>query len=47
VTQELAPGVAAPFVSLTDLLEMKKRAGRAKDLLDIEQLTKLSEKANG
>ena len=48
VWKEVAPGLSAPFVSRDDLLEMKKQAGRPKDLLDIEQLRKLEkEKPNG
>jgi hypothetical protein len=38
---EAAPGVRAPFVSLEDLLSLKQRAGRPKDLEDIRQLTAL------
>jgi hypothetical protein len=41
--KEVAPGLAAPFVSLEDLLEMKKQAARPKDLVDIEQLKKIVE----
>ena len=45
---EVAPGLAAPFVSLEDLLELKKQAARPRDILDIEQLKKLgSEKSHG
>jgi hypothetical protein len=47
MSKEVAPGLAAPFVSLDDLLAMKRQAGRTKDLLDIEQLNKLGEKPNG
>jgi len=43
VWKELAANLSAPFVSLPILLEMKKQAGRPKDLLDIEQLEKLRE----
>jgi hypothetical protein len=39
--QEIYPGITAPFVSLPTLLAMKHRAGRASDLLDIENLRKL------
>ncbi len=35
---EVCPGVRAPVVSLQTLLEMKQRAGRPQDLIDIEEL---------
>lgn len=35
---EVAPGVAATFVGLSDLIEMKRRAGRPQDLEDIAGL---------
>jgi hypothetical protein len=37
-TFEVAPGLSAPFVGLSDLVEMKRRAGRKQDLSDAEQL---------
>jgi hypothetical protein len=45
---EVAPRVEATFVSLTDLIEMKRKAGRAQDLLDVEALESLERpKASG
>jgi hypothetical protein len=41
VHQEIYPGITAPFVSLQTLLAMKRRANRARDMLDIENLRKL------
>jgi hypothetical protein len=41
--QEIVPGLPAVFVSLPDLLAMKRQAGRTKDLIDIENLEKLEE----
>ena len=38
---EIGPGVVASFVSLDDLIDMKRRAGRPADLDDIEQLQRL------
>jgi len=38
--QEIEPGVIAPIVSLPTLLEMKREAGRALDLIDITELTR-------
>ena len=35
---DVVPGVPATFVSLEDLLLLKKQAGRARDLTDIEKL---------
>ena len=35
---EVAPGVAAPFVTLEALLAMKREAGRPQDLIDIAAL---------
>ena len=35
---DVVPGVAATFVSLEDLLWLKKQAGRPRDLADIEKL---------
>ena len=42
-TLELAPGVAATFVGLEDLLAMKRLAGRPQDLQDIESLRSLTQ----
>jgi len=39
---EIAPGLAASFCSLSDLIDLKQRAGRLIDLNDIEQLRKLT-----
>lgn len=39
--QELAPGVEVPFVSLDDLVAMKRAAGRPQDLIDIDQLERI------
>lgn len=41
VSMEVAPGVSARFVSLADLRAMKRAAGRAVDLLDLEALARL------
>jgi len=41
---ELAPGLQVPFVRLATLIEMKKRAARAKDLEDLRQLRLVSER---
>ncbi|MEA3186581.1 MAG: hypothetical protein QOD99_411 [Chthoniobacter sp.] len=38
---EIAPGLSAPIVSLETLLEMKRTAGRAQDLIDIEELMRM------
>ena len=38
---ELSPGVSAPVVALDTLLEMKRRAGRPQDLLDIAELERM------
>jgi hypothetical protein len=35
---EVAPGIAATFVSLPDLIEMKRNAGRPQDLQDVTGL---------
>ena len=40
-TLEVSPGVVAPLVSLETLLKMKRDAGRAQDLIDIEELQRL------
>ena len=41
VAMDVAPGVAATFVGLPDLLRLKRRADRAQDRLDIENLEAL------
>jgi hypothetical protein len=38
---EVAPGIVAAFCSLDDLIELKSKAGRPRDLDDIAQLTKI------
>jgi predicted nucleotidyltransferase len=38
---EICPGLMARVVSLETLLEMKRDAGRAQDLIDIEELQRL------
>jgi hypothetical protein len=43
VKMEIAPGVSATFVALSDLLRLKRQAGRAQDLLDIDMLSALGE----
>lgn len=40
---EVAPGISATFCSLEDLIKLKSRAGRPRDLEDIEQLKKIQE----
>jgi hypothetical protein len=40
---EVAAGLPAPFVSLDDLLALKRQADRPKDRMDIEQLEKIRE----
>jgi hypothetical protein len=40
-TLEVSPGLVAPLVSLETLLKMKRDAGRAQDLIDIEELQRL------
>lgn len=40
---EVAPGISATFCSLEDLINLKSRAGRPRDLEDIEQLRKILE----
>ena len=40
---EIGPGIMAPFVSLADLVEMKRKAGRPADLNDIAQLQRVRE----
>ena len=44
---EVAPGILAPFVGLNDLVAMKRAAGRAQDLLDIEKLEHLRAQGPG
>ena len=36
--QEMAPGLRVPFVAYEDLLDLKLKAGRPQDLLDIHEL---------
>jgi hypothetical protein len=38
---EVAPRLEATFVSLSDLIEMKRKAGRAQDLQDAKALESL------
>jgi hypothetical protein len=38
---EVSPGIEATFVDLSDLIEMKRRAARPQDLLDVEALESL------
>ena len=40
-TVRIFDGVRIPIVSIDDLIKMKKKAGRPKDKLDLEQLIKL------
>ena len=42
--QELVPGLKLPVASLDTLIEMKRLAGRAKDLADIEELVSIRER---
>ena len=45
---EVAAGLPATFVGLDDLLDLKRRAGRPKDQIDIDHLNKIREgRANG
>lgn len=41
--QELAPGLTLRVASLDTLIEMKRQAGRDKDLMDVRQLSKIRE----
>jgi hypothetical protein len=43
VHMEVAPGVTAAFCALEDLIELKSKAARPRDLEDIAQLRKLQE----
>jgi hypothetical protein len=40
--EEMAPGVNVRIISLATLLQMKKSAGRPKDLADIDELSLLN-----
>ncbi len=46
LVQELSPEVSVSFVALETLLDMKRRAGRPKDLLDVDILTQVREEAS-
>jgi hypothetical protein len=43
VRLEVREGLEATFIGLDDLLELKREAGRPKDLLDIENLQRLAD----
>jgi len=45
-TEAELDGVMVNFLSIQDLIEAKKKAGRLQDLADAEQLEKLKEKKN-
>ncbi len=45
IRKEVAPGVAATFISIQDLRYLKQRAGRPQDLLDLEKLKSLGTEA--
>lgn len=47
VRLDVCPGVTAAFIDLDRLITMKKRAGRPKDLLDIEELKALRKESPG
>jgi hypothetical protein len=38
---EVAPGLTATFAGLDDLLDLKRRAGRSQDDIDIQKLEEL------
>ena len=44
---EVAPGIVASFVALPDLIDMKRKAGRTQDLVDIERLQSLGRAPEG
>lgn len=41
VRMEVSPGIEATFCSLSDLIAMKEKAGRAMDMQDVSQLRKI------
>lgn len=45
--QELAPGLVLRLAGIDVLIEMKRKAGRAKDLADIEELIKIRDALRG
>lgn len=47
VEMEVAPGLPAAFVGRKDLIDLKRRAGRAQDLEDIARLEKLGDDGFG
>ena len=46
VRMEVGPGLSATFASYDDLLAMKRAAGRAQDLDDVERLEALGERGD-
>ena len=44
--KEVAPGVVASFASLQDMVELKRQAGRPRDLEDIQKLSLLAQDGN-
>jgi len=44
---EVAPGITATFVGLSDLIAMKRRAGRPQDLQDVAELESLPRPERG